>query len=52
MCGYVSTVDSSVQPYGLIVPRGYDPSRPMRYDPAAAELAWKRTMEFFASALG
>jgi prolyl oligopeptidase family protein len=30
--GYVSSVDGSVQPYGLIVPKSYDPSRPMRLD--------------------
>jgi pimeloyl-ACP methyl ester carboxylesterase len=30
--GYVSRVDGSVQPYGLIVPRTYDPSRSMRLD--------------------
>lgn len=30
--GYVSAVDGSVQPYGVIVPSGYDPSRPMRLD--------------------
>jgi hypothetical protein len=28
--GYVSAVDGSVQPYGVIVPAGYDPARPMR----------------------
>lgn len=30
--GYVSRVDGSVQPYGLIVPRSYDSARPMRLD--------------------
>lgn len=30
--GYVSSVDGSVQPYGLIVPKNYDSSRPMRLD--------------------
>src|SRR5579872_948270 len=30
--GYVSAVDGSTQPYGLIVPAGYDPKRPMRLD--------------------
>lgn len=30
--GYVSAVDSSVQPYGLYVPSNYDPQRPMRLD--------------------
>src|SRR5262249_54106191 len=30
--GYRSAVDGSVQPYGLIVPEGYDPARPMRLD--------------------
>jgi hypothetical protein len=29
---YVSQVDGSVQPYGLVVPRGYDPARPIRLD--------------------
>jgi hypothetical protein len=30
--GFRSEVDLSVQPYGLIIPSGYDPSRPMRLD--------------------
>jgi len=30
--GYVSRVDDSVQPYGVIVPKDYDPSRPTRLD--------------------
>lgn len=30
--GYVSAVDGSVQPYGLIVPAGYDRKKPMRLD--------------------
>lgn len=30
--GYVSAVDGSVQPYGVIVPRGYDPAKPTRLD--------------------
>lgn len=30
--GYVSQVDGSVQPYGLIVPANYDAARPMRLD--------------------
>ena len=30
--GYVSQVDQSVQPYGLIVPWGYDKSQPIRLD--------------------
>ena len=30
--GYVSAVDGSTQPYGLVVPAGYDGSRPMRLD--------------------
>jgi hypothetical protein len=30
--GFVSGVDGSVQPYGLIVPAAYDPARPMRLD--------------------
>src|SRR5205814_10335763 len=29
---YVSVVDGSVQPYGLIVPAKYDPRTPMRLD--------------------
>ena len=29
---YRSEVDGSVQPYGLIVPQGYDPARPIRLD--------------------
>lgn len=29
---YVSDVDGSVQPYGLIIPRGYDPAKPIRLD--------------------
>jgi len=28
--GFVSAVDGSVQPYGLVVPADYDPARPMR----------------------
>lgn len=30
--GYVSKVDGSIQPYGVVVPRGYDSSRPIRLD--------------------
>ena len=30
--GYVSKVDGSVQPYGLIVPKRYDPTKPIRLD--------------------
>jgi hypothetical protein len=30
--GFRSAVDGSVQPYGVIVPEGYDPARPMRLD--------------------
>jgi hypothetical protein len=30
--GYVSSIDGSVQPYGLVIPRRYDPARPMRLD--------------------
>ncbi len=30
--GYVSRVDGSTQPYGLIVPKSYDPQRPTRLD--------------------
>ena len=30
--GYISAVDDSVQPYGLIIPAGYDPAKPMRLD--------------------
>lgn len=30
--GYVSQVDGSVQPYGLIVPRSYDPQKAIRLD--------------------
>ena len=30
--GYVSQVDKSVQPYGVIIPNNYDPSRPIRLD--------------------
>jgi S-formylglutathione hydrolase FrmB len=29
---YVSQVDGSVQPYGLLVPPGYDPGKPIRLD--------------------
>lgn len=30
--GYRSTVDDSIQPYGIIVPEGYDPAMPIRLD--------------------
>ncbi len=30
--GYRSAVDQSVQPYGLIIPIGYDPAKPIRLD--------------------
>jgi hypothetical protein len=30
--GFRSALDGSVQPYGLIVPAGYDPARPIRLD--------------------
>ncbi|HVS35881.1 MAG TPA: prolyl oligopeptidase family serine peptidase [Gemmataceae bacterium] len=30
--GFVSAVDGSVQPYGLIVPSAYDPAKPIRLD--------------------
>lgn len=30
--GYVSKVDGSVQPYGVIVPKSYDPEKPIRLD--------------------
>lgn len=30
--GYISTVDDSVQPYGVIVPKNYDPEKPIRLD--------------------
>ena len=30
--GYVSKVDGSVQPYGLVIPASYDPSKPTRLD--------------------
>lgn len=29
--GYVSKIDGSVQPYGLVIPEGYDPKRVGRY---------------------
>jgi predicted acyl esterase len=29
---FVSAIDGSVQPYGMIVPKGYDPAKPMRLD--------------------
>ncbi|MGE5192511.1 MAG: prolyl oligopeptidase family serine peptidase [Deltaproteobacteria bacterium] len=30
--GYASSVDGSVQPYGLVIPKGYNPERPIRLD--------------------
>jgi poly(3-hydroxybutyrate) depolymerase len=30
--GFISAVDGSVQPYGLVMPAGYDPAQPMRLD--------------------
>ncbi|MEN9576392.1 MAG: hypothetical protein RL514_4247 [Verrucomicrobiota bacterium] len=30
--GFISAVDGSVQPYGLVIPAGYDPARPIRLD--------------------
>jgi poly(3-hydroxybutyrate) depolymerase len=30
--GFVSAVDGSVQPYGVVVPAGYDPAKPARLD--------------------
>jgi len=30
--GFISAVDGSTQPYGLIVPANYDPARPIRLD--------------------
>jgi pimeloyl-ACP methyl ester carboxylesterase len=30
--GYVSKIDRSIQPYGLVVPDGYSPNRPARLD--------------------
>ncbi len=30
--GFISAVDGSVQPYGLVIPAGYDGSKPMRLD--------------------
>jgi hypothetical protein len=30
--GYVSSVDGSVQPYGLVIPRQYDPDKAIRLD--------------------
>ncbi len=30
--GYVSAVDGSVQPYGLVIPAGYDKAKPIRLD--------------------
>lgn len=31
-CGYISAIDRSTQPFGLVVPTGYDPQRPIRLD--------------------
>ncbi|HLJ11367.1 MAG TPA: hypothetical protein VKU82_09260, partial [Planctomycetaceae bacterium] len=30
--GYVSSVDGSVQPYGLVIPKNYNPDKPIRLD--------------------
>jgi pimeloyl-ACP methyl ester carboxylesterase len=30
--GYVSSVDRSVQPYGLVIPKGHDPNKSIRLD--------------------
>lgn len=30
--GFISAIDGSVQPYGVIIPKGYDGSKPMRLD--------------------
>ncbi len=30
--GYISAIDGSAQPYGVIVPAGYDPQQPIRLD--------------------
>lgn len=30
--GYTSRVDGSVQPFGLVIPKGYDPAKPWRLD--------------------
>lgn len=30
--GFISAVDNSVQPYGLVIPAAYDPARPTRLD--------------------
>jgi poly(3-hydroxybutyrate) depolymerase len=30
--GFISVVDNSVQPYGLVIPAGYDPAKPIRLD--------------------
>ncbi len=30
--GFVSAIDGSVQPFGLIIPAGYDPAQPIRLD--------------------
>jgi pimeloyl-ACP methyl ester carboxylesterase len=30
--GYVSAIDGSIQPYGVIIPKNYDGSKPMRLD--------------------
>ena len=32
LCGYISAVDGSTQPYGVIVPAGYDGTKAMRLD--------------------
>ena len=30
--GFISAVDNSVQPYGLVIPAGYNPDKPIRLD--------------------
>lgn len=30
--GYISRIDGSVQPYGLVIPESYDPAKPTRLD--------------------
>jgi hypothetical protein len=32
MRGFISTIDGAVQPYGLVIPAGYNPASPMRLD--------------------
>ena len=30
--GYISRIDGSIQPYGLVIPENYDPAKPSRLD--------------------